>query len=83
MNSKILGVSRLLLSIALLINLQARAEDAPWLLDARKVASAVPLKLLEVLNAQIAKDGLTSAVAVCNEKAPQMARMRLIPVGVQ
>jgi hypothetical protein len=74
MNSKVLGVSRLLLSVALLINLQARAEDAPWLLDARKVASAVPLKLLEVLNAQIAKDGLASAVAVCNEKAPQMAK---------
>lgn len=83
MNSKVLGVSRLLLSIALLINLQAWAEDAPWLLDARKVASAVPLKLLEVLNPQIAKDGLASAVAVCNEKAPRMARMRLISFCVQ
>lgn len=77
MNSKVLGVSRLgglVVGVALLISMQARADDAPWLLDARKVASAVPLKLLDVLNTQIAKDGPASAVAVCKEKAPQMAK---------
>lgn len=42
--------------------------------DARSVAGAVPPKLLEVLNAEIAKNGPASAVGVCNEKAPQMAK---------
>ncbi len=59
---------------ALVLGIPALAEDAAWMTDARKVAGAVPPKLLEVLNAQITKEGHASAVAVCNEKAPQMAK---------
>jgi len=64
----------LLAGLALMLSFSAVAEDAPWVADARKVAGAVPPKLLEVLNAQITKEGHASAVAVCNEKAPQMAK---------
>ncbi|MEN9373397.1 MAG: hypothetical protein RIR79_949 [Pseudomonadota bacterium] len=42
--------------------------------DARKVASTVPPKLVSVLTAEIAKNGLASAVEVCNTKSPQMAK---------
>lgn len=56
------------------LSLPALAQDDALLADARKVAGAVPPKLLDVLNTQIAKDGPASAVAVCNEKAPQMAK---------
>jgi len=77
MNSKILMVGRVgcaLVGMALWLSLPVQAQDEPWLTDARKVAGAVPPKLLDVLNTQIAKDGPASAVAVCNEKAPQMAK---------
>jgi hypothetical protein len=50
------------------------ADEAPWATEARTVAGAVPPKLLEVLNVEIAKNGPASAVGVCNEKAPQMAK---------
>ena len=62
------------LGAALCLSLPALAQDDAMLTDARKVAGAVPPKLLDVLNTQIAKDGPASAVAVCNEKAPQMAK---------
>lgn len=52
----------------------ALAEEAAWVTDARGVAAAVPPKLLELLNAEIAKAGPASAVGVCKEKAPQMAK---------
>lgn len=77
MNSKILTIGRMgwvLVGAALWMSLPALAQDEPWLADAREVAGAVPPKLLEVLNTQIAKDGPASAVTVCNEKAPQMAK---------
>ncbi len=63
-----------LVGAVLWLGLPALAQDEPWPADARKVAGAVPPKLLEVLTTQIAKDGPASAVAVCNEKAPQMAK---------
>jgi hypothetical protein len=65
---------RLLLSVAMLASLNAFAQEAPWLGDARKVASSVPPKLLQVLTDEIAKGGPQSAIGVCNEKAPQMAK---------
>lgn len=68
------GVGCAVLGAALWASLPALAQDDPLLTDARKVAGAVPPKLLDVLNTQIAKDGPASAVAVCNEKAPQMAK---------
>lgn len=52
----------------------AFADEAPWLSDARKAASSVPPKLLQVLTEEIAKGGPQSAIGVCSEKAPQMAK---------
>lgn len=60
--------------MALLASLHAFADDAMWLTEARQVASTVPPKLLQVLNEEIAKAGPESAIAVCREKAPQMAK---------
>jgi hypothetical protein len=67
-------LSLLALGALLCMGQSAQAEDAPLVTDARAVAGAVPPKLLEVLNAEIAKSGPASAVGVCNEKAPQMAK---------
>jgi mono/diheme cytochrome c family protein len=63
-----------LLGAVFWVCLPALAQDDPMLSEARKVAGAVPPKLLDVLNTQIAKDGVASAVTVCQEKAPQMAK---------
>lgn len=65
---------KLLLPLVLLTSLHAFADDAPWLTEARKVASSVPPKLLQVLSEEIAKGGPESAIGVCREKAPQMAK---------
>ncbi len=65
---------KLLACVALLSSLNAVADDAPWLTDARQVASSVPPRLLQVLNEEIAKGGPESAIVACSEKAPQMAR---------
>ncbi|MEI8168596.1 MAG: DUF3365 domain-containing protein [Rhodoferax sp.] len=65
---------KILLSVVLLSSLTAFAEDAPWLGEARKVASQVPPKLLQVLNEEIAKGGPAAAMNVCRDKAPQMAK---------
>lgn len=59
--------------LALSANL-AQAQEAPWLADARKIATSVPPKLLDVLNTEIAKSGPEGAIGVCSEKAPQMAK---------
>lgn len=61
-------------TLVLLVSLGASAQDAAWLADARKVASTVPPKLLQVLSEEIANGGPESAIAVCSEKAPQMAK---------
>jgi hypothetical protein len=65
---------KLLLSLTLLTSLNAFAGEAPGLAEARKVASSVPPKLLQVLTEEIAKGGPESAIAVCREKAPQLAK---------
>jgi len=65
---------KILLSMVLLASMNAFADEAPVLAEARKVASTVPPKLLQVLNEEIAKGGPESAIAVCREKAPQMAK---------
>jgi len=67
-------VRKLLCSIALITSLHALADEPAWVDDARKVASTVPPKLLQVLNEEIAKGGPESAIAVCREKAPQIAK---------
>ena len=77
MNSTLFRVGQMGLAVwgsVLCLSGPVLAQDDTLLADARKVAGAVPPKLLEVLNTQIAKDGLASAVTVCNEKAPQMAK---------
>lgn len=63
-----------LLLAALLAALNVHAADAPWLGEARQVAGMVPPKLLLVLQEEITRGGAASAVEVCREKAPQMAR---------
>lgn len=60
--------------VPLLVSLHVHANDPAWLGDARQVASSVPPKLLQVLQAEISKNGPESAVGVCREKAPQMAK---------
>jgi hypothetical protein len=81
MNSKLganigafVRLSSVALAAWLCMGQSAMAEEATWVTDARGVAAVVPPKLLEVLNAEIAKAGPASAVGVCNEKAPQMAK---------
>jgi hypothetical protein len=50
------------------------ADDAQLLEQARSVASAIPPKLLTVLQEEIQKGGAEGAIGVCREKAPQMAK---------
>ncbi|MDO9112585.1 MAG: DUF3365 domain-containing protein [Polaromonas sp.] len=71
---------KILCSMALLASLNAFA-DAPWLVEARKVAGSVPPQLLQVLSEEIAKGGPESAIGVCREKAPQMARTASAQTG--
>ena len=52
----------------------AAPASAPWVDEARKVAMAVPPKLLAVLQQEIDRSGPEGAVAVCQEQAPVMAR---------
>ncbi|ODU09379.1 MAG: hypothetical protein ABS84_08135 [Rubrivivax sp. SCN 71-131] len=52
----------------------APPPDKAWQGQARQVATAVPPKLLAVLQAEIARGGPAGAVEVCRDKAPAMAR---------
>lgn len=52
----------------------SHAQQAPWVGEARQVASTVPPKLLQMLQAEIAQSGAPSAIAVCRDKAPQIAK---------
>lgn len=66
-----------LIALALTVATQAQAQEtqAPaWLGNARQVAGSVPPRLLQVLQEEIARGGPASAVEVCRDKAPQMAR---------
>ena len=64
----------LLLLAMLFAGLPALADEAPMLADARKVAGSVPPRLLQVLSDEIARGGPESAIGVCREKAPELAR---------
>lgn len=71
----IVRTSAALAAIALcaaVIPVQA-AEEA-WVVEARGVSTAVPPKLLAVLQAEIAKSGPEGAIAVCQVQAPALAR---------
>lgn len=61
-------------TVGLLGCASAPAPDTAWQAEARQVASAVPPRLLAVLQAEIARGGPAGAVEVCREKAPAMAR---------
>lgn len=52
----------------------AWSAEEPWLAEARKVASAVPPKLVSVLTAEIERSGPAGAIDVCREEAPKLAR---------
>ena len=64
----------LLLLAMLFAGLPALADEAPMLADARKVAGSVPPRRLQVLSDEIARGGPESAIGVCREKAPELAR---------
>ena len=49
------------------------ADEAALLAEARKVAGAIPPKLVTVLTEEIKQGGPEQAIAVCREKAPKMA----------
>lgn len=63
-----------LFTLTLALSLSATADEAPDLASARKVASSVPPQLLQVLSTEIDKGGPESAIAVCRDKAPELAR---------
>jgi len=65
----------LMLLTSVLPALPALAADEPWVAEARSVAGAMPPKLLAVLTDAIAAGGPEGAIAVCREKAPQMAKV--------
>jgi hypothetical protein len=67
-------MKKFLASLFLLVCTSTFAQDDATLQDARKVASAVPPKLLQVLTEELAKGTPESAMAVCKDKAPQMAK---------
>jgi len=52
----------------------AVAQEPGWIPQARQVAGAMPPKLLATLTDEIAKSGAEGAIAVCRDKAPQMAK---------
>ena len=65
-----------LFSLLLVIGITApafAADEVALFDEARKVAGAIPPKLLAVLGEEIAKVGPENAISVCREKAPKMA----------
>ncbi|MDD5250832.1 MAG: DUF3365 domain-containing protein [Rhodocyclaceae bacterium] len=60
--------------IAALAALPAFGDEGSYLEDARQVASSLPPRLLQVLVAEIGKGGPESAISVCRERAPLMAK---------
>jgi len=63
-----------LLAVVLSSALPVQADEAPMLEEARGIAAAIPPKLLGMLMDELKKGGPEGAIAVCREKAPQMAR---------
>jgi hypothetical protein len=67
-------LSRIALGAAVLLSMHAHADEAAMLEGARTLATDVPANLSKVLMDEVAKGGVVSAVSVCNEKAPEMAK---------
>lgn len=53
---------------------QAAAESDPWVVDARRVASSVPPRLLAALKKEIDIAGPEGAIGACRDLAPALAR---------
>jgi hypothetical protein len=62
------------LSSLFALSAPALADETKLLEDGRGIATKMPPKLLEVLDAEIKKAGHAEAMSVCREKAPQMAK---------
>ena len=58
-------------------------DNTAWIDDARRVASSVPPKLLAVLTDEISRGGPESAIAVCRDKAPELAKAASEQTGWQ
>lgn len=67
-------MTRLILAALVIATLPAIADEAAWVGEARKTATAIPPKLLAVLTEEIQKSGPEQAISVCRDKAPQMAK---------
>jgi hypothetical protein len=65
---------KMVLTLALAAAFPAFADEIPLIDQARKVAVSMPPKLLEVLDDEIRKGGPESAIEVCRDKAPAMAK---------
>lgn len=63
-----------LLATIAVLSAPACADEAKLLEEARGIATKMPPKLLEVLDAEVKKSGHAEAMTVCREKAPQMAK---------
>jgi hypothetical protein len=54
--------------------LNASADEAKFLEEARTIPQKMQPKLLEVLQAEVKESGHAGAISVCRDKAPQMAK---------
>lgn len=64
----------IVLTTLVTLTVPAFADEAKLLEEARGIATKMPPKLLEVLDAEVKKSGHAEAMAVCRDKAPQMAK---------
>ena len=70
-------MTRAVPAVAILLALPvfpAIAEEAPWVADARNIATSMPPKMMEVLKEETKKAGPANATVVCREKAPVMSK---------
>lgn len=67
-------IRKLAVPLAVLAAAPSFADEAKLLEEARGVSSAIPPKLLSVLDEEIKKGGPEGAIGVCREKAPAMAK---------
>ncbi len=67
-------LSRIALGAVVLLSMHAHADVAAMLEGARTLATDVPANLSKVLMDEVAKGGVVSAVSVCKDKAPEMAK---------
>jgi len=68
------GVAAFCLSCNATAQGQGAGQAVDPLAEMREVAAAMPPKMIKVLNDEIEKGGFASAISVCREKAPAMAK---------